>query len=72
MPLQQYWADDTRPYKFVPVAEFARAFEESRTGQAALSASTEEVPLPYPAHSKLDPLVRTRWARSYTFESPGI
>ena len=69
-PLQQYWADDTRAYRFVPVAEFARAFEESRAGQAALSSSTEEVPLPCAAHSKQDPLVRSRYARSHLFTSP--
>ena len=60
MSLQQYWADDTRPYKFVPVAEFARAFEGSRTGEAALAASSEEVSLPHQANGKMDPLVRKR------------
>ena len=60
MPLQQYWADDTRPYKFVPVAEFSRAFEESCAGRAALSSSTEDAPLPYAARSTMDPLVRSR------------
>ena len=60
---QQYWADDTRAYRFVPVAEFARAFEESATGRAALSAASEAIPLAHAPHSKLDPLVRQRCAQ---------
>ena len=66
---QQYWADDTRAYRFVPVAEFARAFEGSATGRAALAASEDKLSLPYPPNSRMDPLVRTRCAP--VFKDPG-
>ena len=34
-PVQQYWAKEAGPYKFVPAAEMAKAFQNSNIGQAA-------------------------------------
>jgi hypothetical protein len=34
--VQQYWAKEAGPYKFVPAAEMAKAFQNSRTGQVAV------------------------------------
>lgn len=34
-PVQQYWAKEAGPYKFMPAAEMAKAFENSKIGQAA-------------------------------------
>ena len=58
--MQQYWADDTRAYKFVPVEHFARAFADSECGRAAQAASEEKVPLSNAPHSRMDPLVRKK------------
>ena len=33
--VQQYWAKEAGPYKFVPAAEMAKAFQNSKIGQAA-------------------------------------
>ncbi|CAK0784035.1 hypothetical protein CVIRNUC_007238 [Coccomyxa viridis] len=59
---RQYWADDTRAYKFVPVEHFARAFADSECGRAAQAASEEKVPLSNAPHSRMDPLVRKKHA----------
>lgn len=40
---EQYWADKSRPYQFVPVREFAAAFKNFRVG----SKITEELKTPY-------------------------
>jgi hypothetical protein len=34
-PVQQYWAKEAGPYRFLPAAEMAKAFQNSRIGQAA-------------------------------------
>lgn len=59
--LQQYWADSTKPYEFVPVAKFAAAFAASPRGQA-LAAAAKERYTPSKACTEMDPLVRTRCA----------
>ena len=58
--VQQYWADDTQAYKFVPVEHFARAFADSQCGRAALAASEGKVPMSHAPHSRMDPLVRKK------------
>jgi hypothetical protein len=60
MPLrQQYWADATRPYEFVPVKALAEAFQASARGRANAAELASPVQAP-PAQPGLDPLVRTR------------
>ncbi len=56
---QQYWADTSRPYEFVPVAKFAAAFAASPRGRA-LAAAAKERFVPSKACTEMDPLVRTR------------
>ena len=58
--LQQYWADKTQPYDFVPVQAFAHAFEASPTGQRNAAAMAE--PFQRGSKGSLDALVRTRYA----------
>ena len=33
--LQQYWAKEAGPYRFIPAAEMAQAFQNSAEGRAA-------------------------------------
>ncbi len=56
-PPQQYWADATRPYEFVPVQSFADAFEASEAGRANAAALAQ----PLRPHQGLDALVRTKY-----------
>ena len=55
----QYWADSSRPYRFVPAKEFADAFAASPVGRRRAEevekccGPPEEPPTP-------DPLVRTK------------
>ena len=58
--LQQYWADRTRPYEFVPVQAFADAFEASPTGRG--NAAALEQPFQRGPKDSLDALVRTKCA----------
>ncbi|CAL8462536.1 g2069 [Coccomyxa elongata] len=58
----QYWADRTRPYEFVPVQAFSRAFEGSEAGRGNAAALAE--PYHAPGKMPLDALVRTKYALS--------
>ena len=57
--LQQYWADTTRPYEFVPVSRFAAEFEASPRGRI-LAAAARDPPILGKACAEMDPLVRTK------------
>lgn len=57
---QQYWADQARPYEFVPVEAFARAFRETDNGRRGLQHL--EQPYERPADQLFDPLVRKKCA----------
>lgn len=35
---EQYWADSSRPYKYIPVPEFAEAFKKSQVGKSLEAA----------------------------------
>lgn len=54
----QYWADRARPYEFVPVQAFSKAFEKSDIGRANAAALAD----PYQPGAKgtFDALVRTK------------
>ena len=56
----QYWADRSRPYKFVPVKKFVAAFQQSEVGRQ----NAEDLARPplQPSKDSPDPLIRTRWA----------
>ncbi|KAK9830492.1 hypothetical protein WJX72_012062 [[Myrmecia] bisecta] len=55
----QYWADKSRPYRYVPVETFVRAFQESPRGQGIKA----ELRTPYdPMQAPEDALVRTKYA----------
>ncbi|CAK0759197.1 hypothetical protein CVIRNUC_002679 [Coccomyxa viridis] len=58
---QQYWANDTQPYRFVPVAEFAAAFKESSVGRSQAAAGSQKS-LSTAGRPGSDPLVRQRYA----------
>lgn len=58
----QYWADEARPHKFVPVQTFSTAFEESEVGQGNALALSK--PYSAPGKAPLDALVRTKFALS--------
>ena len=58
---QQYWADASRPYEFVPVQSFTDAFEASPAGRANVAAVAQPL---QPSKSGLDALVRTKYALS--------
>ena len=55
---QQYWADQARPYEFVPVEAFSRAFRETDVGRRGLQHL--EQPYERPADQLFDPLVRKK------------
>lgn len=44
---RQYWADPSKPYRFIPPAEMARAFHHSPVGQAAAAEAASP-----PVHTK--------------------
>ena len=56
---EQYWADASKPYRFMPVKEFAEAFAVSPVGRrnaeemGELCGPPKEPPLP-------DPLIRRK------------
>lgn len=41
---EQYWADNLRPYRYVPVREFAEKFKKFGTGERML----QDLAVPYP------------------------
>ena len=56
----QYWADRSRPHKFVPVKKFVAAFQQSEVGRQ--NAEDLASPPLQPRKDSPDPLIRTRWA----------
>ena len=57
--LQQYWANSSQPWQFVPVKVFSDAFEQSKLGRGITEALGQPYQKPEGA-SEIDPLVRTR------------
>ena len=57
--LQQYWAKEAGPYRFIPAAEMAQAFQNSAEGRAA----AEELALP---------LERTKQGGQYLPDLEGV
>ena len=55
----QYWADASRPYRFVPVKEFADAFAASPVGRHR-AEEVEKCCGPPKEPPTPDPLVRTK------------
>ena len=70
MCLQQYWADRTRPYEFVPVEAFASAFEASPTGRGNAAAVAQ--PFQRGPEDSLDALVRTKYALFHRCSTCGL
>lgn len=56
----QYWADSSRPHRFVPAKEFADAFAASPVGRRRAEEVETRCGPPKEAPPTPDPLVRTR------------
>lgn len=57
--MQQYWANSSRAYSYVPVKTFSDAFEKSHLGQSMAQQLETAYAKPKNAPD-IDPLVRTR------------
>ena len=71
--LQQYWADTSRPYEFVPVKVLSEAYEKSARGRANLDDLNSPQPSSgggTPPKQPLDPLVRNRQGSSSRVKTP--
>ena len=59
LDVQQYWANSSQAYRYVPVKTFSDAYERSTLGQS--TAQQLEVPYERPKNAPdIDPLVRTK------------
>ncbi len=57
--VQQYWADSSRPYQYVPVKTFSDAYASGKLGQATIEQLEISYEKPKGAPD-IDPLVRTK------------
>lgn len=60
--VQQFWADASQPYQYVPVTAFADAFKKTELGQGWDEALSTPFQRPEGFIEDLDPLQRSRWA----------
>lgn len=71
--MQQYWAKDSQPYKFVPVTTFAEAFQKTELGKGWNEALETPFQRPEGFPDELDPLQRTRYHLDLKFsQRPAI
>ena len=62
----QYWADASKPYRFMPVKEFADAFAASPLGRRR-AEEVEKCCGPPKEPPTPDPLVRTKCATAFSW-----